>query len=544
MKTSAALLKIKKNLWLAAVLALTLCNVLVACVPPALNPSTNPSGGTNASGTLNLDGDDPVTLDPALIGDATSHDYAVQIFSGLLRLDNNLQPAADVAGNWTISPDETIYTFYLRKDVKFQDGRQVTANDFKYSWERACDPALGSTTALTYLGDIVGVKDMLAGKATSISGVKVIDDYTLQVSIDAPKSYFLSKMTYVTAFVVDKNNVQSGANWWQKPNGTGPFKVTQYTRQKQLVLTRNAGYYGDKAKVNSVVFSILQGVPMDLYETGKIDAVGVGLPYLERASDPNGPFAGQLIQSPELSVYYIGFNCAQPPFDDVNVRLAFSYAVDKQKLIDVSFKNMETDALGFLPPGIPGYNQNLTGVGFDINKAKDLIAQSKYGSVANLPPITITTSGEGGSVSGSLIAVAYQLQQNLGANITIRSLEPDRFSYSLKQEIDQMYDFGWIADYPHPQDFLDILFHSGADYNYGGYSNADVDALIDQAGKTQNFTVSAALYQQAEQKLVDTGAALPLFFSQNYMLVKPYVHGYMPNALGFVMLNNVSIDSH
>ena len=536
----------KKMLWAGLLVIVLASDLLAGCVPPSVKPPTGTPAAPAVApkGTLNLAGDNPVTLDPALTGDATSHDYVVQIFSGLVRLDDNLQPAPDIAASWNISPDGTTYTFYLRNDVKFQDGRLVKADDFKYSWERACDPGLGSTTALTYLGDIVGVKEMLSGKAGAISGVKVVADFTLQVTIDSPKSYFLSKMTYVSAFVVDKNNVQSGKTWWQIPNGTGPFKLTQYTKQKQLVLTRNANYYGDKAKVNSVVFSILQGVPMDLYETGKIDVVGVALPYIERASDQTGPFAGQFIQGPELSVYYLGFNSAQPPFDDVNVRLAFSYAVDKEKLISVSFKNMETNALGFLPPAIPGFNKNLSGIGFDVNKAKEMIAKSKYGSVGNLPLITITTSGEGGSVSGSLEAIAYQWKQNLGVDVKIRALEPDRFTYNLKSELDQMFDFGWIADYPHPQDFLELLFRSGADYNYGGYSNPDVDALIDKAGRTQNFKDSAVLYQKAEQKLVDSAAALPLFFTQNIMLVKPYVHGYKPNALGFVMLNNVSLDNH
>jgi oligopeptide transport system substrate-binding protein len=502
------------------------------------------AGCAAPQGTLSLVGDDPLTLDPALSADVASRDYIVQIFSGLVRLDDNLQPVADIAQSWDISPDGKTYTFHLRNDVKFQDGRQVKADDFKFSWERACDPATGSSTALTYLGDIVGVKDMLAGRAEAISGVKVIDDYTLQVTIDAPKSYFLSKMTYTTAFVVDRNNVKSGKDWWLTPNGTGPFKLKQYDKQEQLILERNDLYYGDKAKVKSVVFSILQGIPMDLYETGKIDVVGVSLPYIERASDQSGPFAGQLTETPELSITYIGFNSAEPPFDDVNIRLAFSYAVDKDKLVSVAFKNMVQRADGILPPGMPGYNNNLVGLGFDVSKAKDLIAESKYGSVANLPPITLTTSGEGGAVSGYLEAIAYQWEQNLGVNVTIRALQPERYTYYLKSELDQMFDFGWIADYPHPQDFLDILFHSGADYNYGGYSNPDIDALLDEASREQDFNASAALYQQAEQELVDDAATLPLFFGQDYVLVKPYVKGYEPNPLGFVMLNNVSVQPH
>ncbi len=514
---------------------------------PASSPTatlTPTSPAASPQGTLNLVGDDPFTLDPALSADEVSHNYIVQIFSGLVSLDDNLQPAPDIASSWDISPDGTIYFFHLRNDVKFQDGRPVKADDFKFSFERAANPSTGSSTALTYLGDIVGVNDMLSGKAKSISGIKVVDDYTLQITINSPKAYFLSKMTYPTAFVVDRNNVSSGKNWWLTPNGTGPFKLRQYTQQKQLILDRSALYYGIKAQVNSVVFNILSGVPMDLYETGQVDAVAVSLPYIDKASDPSGPFAGQLMQTPELSLTYIGFNSAQPPFDDVNVRLAFSYAVDKDKLVSVAFENTAQRADGILPPGMPGYNKNLTGLGFDVNKAKDAIAKSKYGSVDKLPPITITTSGQGGAFSGYLEAVAYQWKQNLGVSVTLRALEPQRYTYNLKSELDQMFDFGWIADYPSPQDFLDILFYSGRDNNFGGYSNTDVDTLIDKANQQKDFNAAAALYQQAEQKMVDDAAALPLFFGQNYALVKPYVKGYKPNPLGFVMLNRVSIMPH
>ena len=511
---------------------------------PAPTPTPTPTASPPPQGTLNLFGADPLTLDPALSGDAASHDYIVQVFSGLVRLDDNLQPVGDIARSWDISPDGRTYTFHLRDDVKFHDGRPLKATDVKSSWERAADPRTGSTTALTYLGDIVGVTDMVAGRATRIGGVTAPDDYTLTVSIDSPKSYFLPKLTYTSAMVVDRNNVKPGSTWWTKPNGTGPFKLRQYTKQQQLILDRNDVYYGARARVKTVVFSFLSGVPMDLYETGKIDVVGVSLPYLERASDPSGPFAGQMMQAPLLSFAYLGFNSTQPPFDDPNVRLAFSYAVDKDKLLGVSFKNMLQRADGILPPGMPGDNKELVGARFDVQKARDLIAKSKYGSVANLPPITLTTSGEGGGAAGYLEAIAYQWKQNLGVDVTLRVMQPERYFYNLKAELDQMFDLNWIADYPHPQDFLDILFHTGADNNYGSYSNPDFDALVEQANRQQDFAAAAPLYQQAEQKLVEDGGVLPLFFARDYVLVKPYVKGYQPNPLGFVMLNKVSVEPH
>ena len=181
---------------------ITTAGPLSGCQPLALSEKASA-----AANVINLYGIDPQTLDPAISGDATSNEYVIQIFSGLVALDDNLEPAPDIAKDWQISPDGKTYTFHLRQDVKFQDGRAVKAQDFKYSWQRTADPATRSLTASNYLGDIVGVKEMLSGRSQEISGVRVIDDYTLAVTIDAPKSYFLSKLTYPTAFVVDSNNV-------------------------------------------------------------------------------------------------------------------------------------------------------------------------------------------------------------------------------------------------------------------------------------------------------------------------------------------------
>jgi oligopeptide transport system substrate-binding protein len=342
---------------------------------------------------------------------------------------------------------------------------------------------------------------------------------------------------------VDKTNV-GAANWWQKPNGTGPFKLKQYQKESLVVLERNADYYGTVAGVGSLVFQILSGVPMNLYETGEIDVTGVYADYIDRVTDKAGPFYQQLNMIPELSFQYIGFDSTRAPFDDVKVRQAFSMAVDKEKLANLTFRNMAQTAYGILPPGIPGYNQGLAGLKYDVAKAKELIAASKYGSAAKLPPITITTSGWGGNVSGALEAIVNEWRLNLGVEVTIRQIEPQRFLYHLKEERDEMFMMGWVADYPHPQDFLDILFHSGVDNNHGEYSNAEVDRLLEQAAVEPDRVASLKLYQQAEQILVNDAACLPLLFGQNYYLVKPYVKGYQPNPMGIAELNKVTVEKH
>jgi oligopeptide transport system substrate-binding protein len=493
---------------------------------------------------LTLYGIDPLTLDPAVSGEMTSHQYILQLFSGLVCLDDNLEPAPDIAQKWQVSDDGRTYTFYLRHDVKFHDGREVKAEDFKYSWQRACDPDTGSNTAATYLGDIVGVKQVLAGESEEISGVRVIDDYTLQVTIDAPKVYFLSKLTYPTAFVVDKANVETGGNWWHSPNGTGPFKLREWSENDLLILEKNELYYGKLAKLDFVVFHLWGGVPMNMYETGQIDVTSVDLYYIDKVTDEAGPFYQELAVVPELSFFYIGFDTTKPPFDDVNIRRAFCYAVDKDKLASLVFKDMVQPADGILPPGMSGFNEDLSGLNYDVDRARELIAASKYGDVSGLPPITITTSGWGGLISPELEAIIYDWRQNLGVEVKVRQLEPERFIYHLKEEKDEMFYVGWNADYPHPQDFLEILFHSDADNNYGEYSDPEVDALLEMAGVELESDLSLALYQQAEQKLVEDAACLPLWFGRNYILVKPYVKGYNLNPQGLVMLNNVSVESH
>ncbi len=517
----------------------------ITSITPTPSPTT-PTTTTPAveGGTLKLYGSDPNTLDPALSADANSHDYILQIFCGLVKLDDNLEPAPDIAASWEISEDDLTYTFHLRDDVFFQDGRKVTAADFKYSWERACRPSTGSSTAVTYLIDILGVDDVIQGLAEEISGVEVVNDSTLKVTIDAPKSYFLSKLTYPTAMVVDESNVEAGSDWWRQPNGTGPFKLKEWQQGSLLVLEKNESYYGDVAHLDFVEYLFLSGIPMNLYETGEIDVAGVSVYYIDRITDTSGPFYQELYESPELSFYWIGFNTTEPPFDDVNIRKAFTMAVDKDKIINLALRDLVQRADGILPPGIPGYNEDLVGLGFDVDEARALIAASKYGDVANLPPITLTTSGYGAAISKSQEAIIYQWRENLGVEVQVRQLEPERYVYYLKEEKDNLFDIGWIADYPHPQDFLDVLFHTGAENNFGEYSNLALDALLDQAATELDMETSLAMYRQAEQMLVDDAAVLPLWFGRNYILIKPYVTGYEPNAMGHVMLNRVWIEEH
>jgi len=335
--------------------------------------------------------------------------------------------------------------------------------------------------------------------------------------------------------------VESGGDWWREPDGTGPFKLKEWKAGQWLILERSQIYYGELAQLEQVVY-FLSGVPMTLYETEQIDVVSVHSAYIDLVSDETGQFYPELAITPELSLYHIGFNTAQPPFDDVNVRRAFCHAVDKESIARVILRDMVDEADGILPPGMPGYNEALVGLDYDVEKAIELIADSRYGDASNLPPITLTVEGYGNNIPSYLGAIIQEWQQNLGVEISVRQLEPEDLIYNLKQEKDEMFAMGWVADYPDPHNFLDILFYTGSEVNISEYSNPTLDALLDQAAIEQDEAVRLAMYQQAEQLVVDEAPCLPMFHGTNYILVEPYVKGYELSPQAIPDLSKVYID--
>lgn len=503
---------------------------------PTTRPTTRP-GSTPASSAprspdsllLAFPAGDPPTLDPAIAQDSTSAEVIVEIYSGLVTIDKDLKIVPDIAESWDLSPDKRTYTFKLRSDAKFHNGKQVTAQDFKYSLERAADPKTESPVADTYLGDIVGVKDKLVRKASEVSGIKVIDERTLAITIDAPKSYFLAKLTYPTAFVVDRANVeQGGRTWFLKPNGTGPYKLQRYDFGQQLVLERNDIFYGTpKPQIKTVTLSISGGSFMTRYENNELDSTFVSIVDIDRVLDPTNPLNKELTVAPQFVIDYIGFNVKKAPFDDVKVRQAFNMAIDKKQLADVVLKKTASPAYGILPPKFPGFNENLKGLTYDPNKAKQLIKESKYGDVSKLPEVTLNISGGGGTAPAAIQALVEMLKQNLGIEVNIQQQEWASYLQELNKRPTsfQMYSLGWIADYPDPEDFLDILFHGNSQNNYMEYNNPEVNKLLEQARTEIDQKKRVELYQQAEQIIINDAVWIPLFFHDDYWLDKPYVKG-------------------
>jgi ABC-type transport system substrate-binding protein len=476
---------------------------------------------------------EPPTLDPHQVGDVDSAGVLVEVFSGLVTLNTDLQVEADLAERWEVSADGMTYTFFLRSNAKFHDGKQVTAQDVKYSLERALDPETYSPQVETYLDDIVGAAERINGTAQDISGLRVINDSTIEITIDAPKAYFLAKLTYPTAFVVDRENIEKeGDDWTRKPNGTGPFKLTSYKIGEVIILERNPHYYRGPALLDRVELILSGGSAMAMYENGEIDITGVGLADLDRVSNPQESLNRELIVSPPgFSLSYIGFNVEQPPFDDANFRMALALSINKQLIADQVLANLVVPATGILPPDFPGYSTSVQGPSYDAERAVALLAQSAYAN--NVPRIVVTVPGTGGSVGLDLEVILEMWRTTLGIDVEIQQVEWATFLQDLNdQRLQAFAGLGWQADYPDPQDFLDILFHSESRLNHSAYTNAEVDGLLEQARVATEWETRKSLYNKAEQLIVDDVPWIPLWFSgENVLLLKPYVNDYRVTPL-------------
>ena len=501
--------------------------------PPTQKPlATAPSPlGMVEDATLVRLGPEPPTLDPHLTGDTYSAMYVVEVFGGLVTIDPQLEIVGDLAKDWDISNDGKTYTFYLREDAKFHDGRPVTAEDFKWSLERVADPATESILVDTFLGDIVGFEDKLEGRTTSVAGVRVIDDQTLSITIDAAKAYFLAKLTHPSAYVLDRNNVEGNPSWFEKPNGTGPFRLSEYEPGEVIRLTRNEFYHLGPPMLGEVKFILSGGDSLLMYENDEIHVTGLGLLNLEAILDPSNPLSEEVLQAPpSFNVTYVGMNASDPPFDDPKVRQAFNYAVDKVTLANLLLEDLVAPANGILPPQFPGYNPNLKGYDYDPEKAQQLLKDSKYGdNMDDFPRITMTLPGSfGAPVSPVMEAIIQGWQETLGIEIELLQTEWAIFLQDLNQQRFQMFGgLGWVADYPDPENFLDVLFHSESSNNHSKYSNPEVDRLLEDARTELDEAARFEIYHRVEEMILDDAPWVPLWHGDSgYALLKPNVKDY------------------
>lgn len=500
----------------------------------------------DASGRLRLISSDPVTLDPHLATDALSAEYIVEIYSGLVTISPppELEIKLDLAESVEVSDGGLVYTFVLRDDIFFSiTGRRVTADDIKWSMERAASAELSSPVALAYLGDIVGAREKFFRLAEDIRGIEVIDDRTIRFTLDAPKPFFLAKLTYPTAFVVDRQQIEGNPNnWTRRPNGTGPYKLTEWRVGERIVLEPNTRSHLPPASVKEVIYALSGGSALTRFENDEVDVASISVNDIERARDPGSALNALFSQWPQFTISYIAFNNQVAPFDDVHVRRAMAMAIDRAKIADVTFNNMLVPATGVLPPGLPGYTPEDKTFAFDPDAARAEFALSRYASAEDLPPIVLTEVGGGAEARIDTQAFLEQWKNELGIIVEIRQTDFATFLADQDAGRLQMFNAGWIVDYPDPENILDLLFHSQSTINRTGYSNAEVDRILEQARVESDPELRLRLYQQAERLVVSDAGWLPLYFSQSHVVVNAAVGGWFEPPMVIPRLRFITVD--
>ncbi len=502
--------------------------------------------GLNRSETLVELGGDPIArdLDPARQTGSAAGPVGL-IYSGLVRLTPEMQVEPDLAESWSVSDDGTLYTFTLREGLQFHDGKAITAADFQYSWERATDAETDSTTAATYLGDILGVTEKLSGESEVIAGVEVIDDRTLLVTLDGPKPYFLLKLTYPTSFVVDQESVDpDDEEWVFEPNASGPYTLMEIREESAVIFEVNENFYAPPA-INQVVHLLYRvGSDSSLFESNEVDIIGVYDNEAKEIRQPENELNDRLVSATSMCTSMVMVNNSMAPMDDPDVRRAFALAVDKDGLNELVSENLSLVAESILPPAMPGFSaeqvQESADRGYDPDAAREALAASGYAD--NLPPITFTAGGYGTSERLDLDAMIADWQEILGADVTVEFLDPQDYSRASREGHGHLASYGWCADYPDPENFLDILFHSNSEFNVAGYNNPDIDALLEEARTELDPARRLALYQEAEAALLADVAAIPLLHGVSNVLVNPRVQGYVLAPIGAPIIHRLSLE--
>ncbi len=491
---------------------------------------------------------EPTSLDPAKVEDGTTIDLIQQVYEGLVIWNEKNEIEPNLAEKWELLPDRVTYSFHIKHGVKFHNGRELTADDFKYSLERACAPKLKSPTAQSYLKDIVGANDKIVGKAQDIKGVKVVDKYTLNITIDGFKPFWLGNMTYPCSYAICKEEVEKNGgaideNTLASTTGTGPFKFAEVRRNDSVRLAAFADYHKGKAKLDGILRPIVKdaGQRLNKYEAGELDYTEISAADLDRVNS-NDTLKGELKSFLRAATWYIGMNqdAKDSPFAKREVRQAFAMAINKDDILRVAMKGQADKADGIVPPGIKGRNENIKPLPYDPAKAKQLLAQAGYPDGKGFPALSFSFRNDYPQVAQTAEVIAQQLKTNLGIEVQIRPMEWGQFLVERKAKTLPLTHLRWGADYLDPQNFLSTLLHTSRKVNGQedhpengvGYKSAEFDKLCDAADVEPNEEKRWELYRKAEQIAVDDAPWVPLYFQRDLELIKPRVKNIRDSLFG------------
>ncbi len=487
---------------------------------------------------------EPESLDPGVVTGVPEHRILSNLFEGLTTPDpKDLSPRPGMAKSWTVSADGLVYTFALR-DARWTDGKPVTASDFVYAWERVLNPKSGAKYAqqLFYLKN---GEEYNTGRVTDFSrvGVRALDDKTLQVTLRCPTAYFLDLTSFYTLYPVPKWVLEAHGRDWVKPGkivSNGPFRLTSWVPQKELILERNPDHWdAASVKLLKVLF-----IPTDDVNTAyKQFLAGDSdwIPTVPPAQLDPAKGRSEYYVSPYLGTYYFRFNVTKAPLTDVRVRKALAQAVDREALTKFVTKAGEVPHSGFVPSGLRGYD-GPKGLGFDVAAARRLLSDAGYPHGKGFPKVELLyNTSEFHRVITQ--AVQQMWKEHLGIQVDLVNVEWKVY-LSRQNSLDyQISRAGWIGDYVDPNTFLDMWI-SGGGNDQTGWSNKRYDELISRAAcRIVDAKDRMQALQQAERMLVaEEAPILPLYTYVNKGMLSKKVTGWYPNILDQHPLKYISLE--
>lgn len=541
-------------------------------------------GGVYLGGVMRLNEVEAFkSLNPIAVNEIYGFHIGTQLFEGLVKFEQkNLDIVPAISHRWESNENQTEWTFYIRKGVKFHDdacfaddkGREMTAEDVKFCFDKLCtaDPN-NAQFDVTFKDRVIGANEAFeaskSGKNIGVSGVKVVNDSTIKISLVSPFAGFLNVIAMPGCWIYPKEALEKyGLDLRIHPVGTGPFQLETVKEGEVLIMKRNPNYYGvDKdgnrlPYLDGVKYTFIREKKAEILEfkSGNLDMV-YRLPVevfhdimgdLENAKDRKTDF--QILNSPAFNTNYIGFNCTSSAFQKKEVRLAFNYAIDRQKIANFTIQGEGTSADYGMVPYVEafekdGYNfKGLNGYKFDPVKAKELLKQAGYPDGKGFPKITLQINSGGGD-RNILVAEVVQkmLKENLNIDININTVPFAEHIEQITAGKSDMFRFAWIADYPDPETFLTLFYgkHVPANpseksfINMFRFKNARFDSIFAASSLEADKAKRYAMLSRAEQIVLDEAPFMPIFYDDNYRLEQLNVRNFPENPMNYMDLSVV-----
>lgn len=490
---------------------------------------------------------DPTTLDPARGVDIVSTVVISQLYNGLLSFDEKQHLRPDLAERWEISKDQKRITFYLRKGVKFHNGRELTAADVEYTFTRVLNPKTRSPRAF-FLFPIEGAREFFKNpeKVNRVKGIVVKDSYTLELHLAEVYGPFISQLSLANFGILAKEEVKKfGEEYGAHPMGSGPFKLERWERGRYLRLVRNEDYFLGLAGIAGIEYRIIPDdiTSFEAYHNGELDMTNIPVGYMERVENDEG-LRKEHQRKELIAAMYLVMNLSVKPFKEelfkknYLTRQSLNYTVDRGYMCEQILENRYRPFVGVIPKGMMGYNQNndlAPRYTYSIEDAKTLFAERNRGDEQGFynPEFTLYYYPQG---DGPIIAQkAQKYFQDASFKTEIRSLEYSTFLDSVDGGKLEMFKESWVSEYPDPDYVMYTFFYSenmGYLGNHAFYKNQEVDRLVLQARKEFNPLKRQTLYRRAEEIILEDAPFVFLFSPVSHILVKPYVRDIELSALG------------